>query len=67
MATHLEDHLVLLPLQVHKTRAILKQMRDEESAHAEVAYHAGAAELSKIVKLIMKYTSKFMTVLAYRI
>lgn len=64
---HLEDHLEKLPIQDHKTRAILEQMRDEESAHADAAYHAGAAELPKIIKIIMKYTSKFMTILAYRI
>lgn len=64
---HLEDHLEKLPVQDHKTRAILKQMRDEESAHAEAAYYAGAAELPQIIKIIMKYTSKFMTILAYRI
>ena len=64
---HLEDHLEKLPAQDHKTRAILEQMRDEESAHADAAYHAGAAELPKTIKNIMKYTSKFMTILAYRI
>lgn len=62
---HLEDHLEKLPIQDHKTRAILEQMRDEESAHADAAYHAGAAELPKIIKTLMKLTSVIMTKTAY--
>ncbi len=62
---HLEDHLEKLPAQDHKTRAILEQMRNEESAHAEAAYHAGAAELPVFVKKIMGLTSGLMTKTAY--
>jgi len=62
---HLEDHLEKLPVQDHKTRVILEQMRDEEAIHAEAANHAGAAELPKIIKLLMRGTSKIMTKLAY--
>jgi ubiquinone biosynthesis monooxygenase Coq7 len=65
VAAHLEKHLEKLPLQDKKTRAILEKMRDEESAHAQTAYHAGAVDLPSPVKTAMKKISTFMTRIAY--
>jgi ubiquinone biosynthesis monooxygenase Coq7 len=64
---HLEEHLERLPLQDHKSRAILEQMREDEAHHATTALQAGSAELPKPVKRLMRLTSKLMTTTAYYI
>jgi len=53
---HLEEHLERLPPQDLKSRAILEQMRDDESHHATTALNAGGAELPKAVKQLMSLT-----------
>src|SRR6266566_596895 len=62
---HLDRHLRRLPPQDHKSRAIMEQMRHDESRHATVAVEAGAAELPAPVKRLMRFTSKIMTRVAY--
>lgn len=64
---HLEDHLAQLPQQDHRSRAILEQMKEDESHHATVALEAGGAELPLAIKQAMTFTSKIMTSTAYRI
>ena len=58
---HLEEHLEKLPTQDKKSRAILEQMKKDESQHATVALEAGGAELPYPVKKMMALTSKVMT------
>ncbi|MDH5259710.1 MAG: 2-polyprenyl-3-methyl-6-methoxy-1,4-benzoquinone monooxygenase [Gammaproteobacteria bacterium] len=64
---HLEEHLIQLPENDDKSRAVLEQMDIDEAEHAIKAQKAGAAELPSPVKALMKLTSKAMTKTAYRI
>lgn len=64
---HLEEHLIQLPENDDKSRAVLEQMDIDEAEHAVKAQKAGAAELPSPVKALMKLTSKAMTKTAYRI
>lgn len=64
---HLDGHLVDLPEQDEKSRAIVDRMRLDEIQHAEMAVHFGAAELPAPIKLGMKAMAKLMTFTAYRI
>ena len=58
---HLAGHLDRLPPQDEKSRAILDQMKDDETRHAASAIAHGAAELPAPVKLAMKLGSRMMT------
>jgi 3-demethoxyubiquinol 3-hydroxylase len=62
---HLNHHLTQLPVQDTKSRAIIRQMRLDEIAHAETALRLGARELPTPVKLAMKLASRVMTRTAY--
>ena len=62
---HLEGHLARLPVDDHKSRAILQQMRDDEAKHATSALNHGGTELPEPVKAAMKASSKAMTETAY--
>lgn len=62
---HLEEHLARLPLDDARSRAILIQMKVDESHHATTALDAGAAPLPAPVKVMMTLTSKVMTKTAY--
>ena len=62
---HLDSHLQGLPEADAKSRAIVTQMRDEEHKHGEDAVAAGAAELPRPVKQLMRVTAKIMTRTAY--
>jgi ubiquinone biosynthesis monooxygenase Coq7 len=64
---HLDGHLLRLPVQDAKSRAIVDQMRLDEIQHAETAVHYGAAELPVPVKAAMRLAAKAMTSTAYRI
>jgi len=64
---HLDSHLDKLPEPDHKSRAILEQMRKDESHHATVAIESGAVELPGVVRRLMQLCSKVMTTTAYRI
>lgn len=65
VCTHLDSHLEGLPQEDARSRAIVKQMRDEEQEHGEAAVAAGAAELPAPVKKLMQLTAKVMTRTAY--
>lgn len=65
--SHLTDHLEKIPPHDNKSKAILEQMKEDEIKHAHMAHDYGAAELPLPVKKIMKFTSKIMTDLAYKI
>ena len=62
---HLESHLDGLPPEDARSRAIVEQMRDEEAEHGQNAIDAGAAELPKPVKRLMRITARIMTRTAY--
>lgn len=67
VAAHLEQHLRHLPPCDSKTQAILSQMHADEAHHADVAIHAGAAELPFFIKKLMHGVSKLMTISSYYI
>ena len=67
VVAHLEEHLDQLPEQDNRSRAILEQMKQDESRHATVALEAGGSELPAPIKQAMKFTSKIMTSTAYKI
>ena len=62
---HLEGHLERLAPQDVKTRAIIVQMKQDESAHARTAYALGGAELPEPVKRAMRLSSRVMTQTSY--
>lgn len=62
---HLESHFERLPEDDKRSRAILEQMHEEEAEHGENAIDAGAADLPRPVKELMKLTAKVMTRTAY--
>ena len=62
---HLEDHMVQVPADDLRTRAIMEQMKADEIHHADVAQAAGGAELPAPVRMAMKTVSKVMTQGAY--
>ncbi|MES2152944.1 MAG: 2-polyprenyl-3-methyl-6-methoxy-1,4-benzoquinone monooxygenase [Pseudomonadota bacterium] len=62
---HLDSHLVLLPAQDAKSRAIVEQMRDDEAAHGQAARALGALEAPPAVRLAMTAMARVMTGTAY--
>lgn len=62
---HLEGHLDRLPDADLRSRAIVEQMRDDESRHATSARDHGGAELPEPVKAAMQASSKVMTGTAF--
>jgi ubiquinone biosynthesis monooxygenase Coq7 len=62
---HLDSHLEQLPVEDARSRAIVEQMRVDESAHAAMAQQAGAAELPDVVKKLMRAQSKVMTTISF--
>lgn len=64
---HLERHLDRLPSGDGASRAIVDQMRQDESRHADAAQAAGAAELPLPVRWAMRAAAKVMTVTAHRL
>lgn len=62
---HLDEHLEKLSPHDVKSRAVLKQMREDELHHRTTALNAGGAELPKPVKTLMNITSKVMTKTSY--
>jgi len=67
VVNHLEGHLEKLPADDLRSRAILKQMREDEASHATQAVNAGARELPPPLKRLMSLTAKIMTTTAARI
>ena len=64
---HLDSHLLSLPENDGRSRAIVEQMRLDEIQHAETAVHYGAAELPSVIKSAMRRVSKLMTRAAYHL
>ena len=64
---HLTGHLGELPAADERTRAVVEAMRDDEAKHRMTAVRLGAAELPGPARAAMRFASKVMTTLAYRI
>jgi 3-demethoxyubiquinol 3-hydroxylase len=64
---HLSGHLEALPAQDQRTRSVVEAMRADEARHRDTAIQLGAAELPSAVKLAMRFASRVMTTVAYRI
>lgn len=64
---HLDGHLRSLPVEDAKSRAIVRQMRDDEIAHAEMAVALGGRELPQPARGLMRAAAKVMTRTAYHI
>ncbi len=58
---HLDSHLQQITLNDQKTRAILEQMKTDESQHAGMAQSAGGTPLPWPAKKLMELTSTIMT------
>ena len=64
---HLAGHLEQLPHQDLKSRAIVEQMRVDETQHGASAKALGAAETPVPMRFLMRTMAKDMTTLAYRV
>ncbi|HVT31076.1 MAG TPA: 2-polyprenyl-3-methyl-6-methoxy-1,4-benzoquinone monooxygenase [Rhodanobacteraceae bacterium] len=64
---HLDEHLETLPADDAKSRAIVRVMKDDEARHASNALTAGAGILPDPVPALMRFASKVMKTVAYRI
>jgi len=64
---HLTGHLEALPAADERTRAVVAAMRADEAKHRATALALGAAELPSAAKAAMRFASRVMTTLAYRI
>lgn len=64
---HLRSHLERLPAGDDSSRAIVRQMIDDESRHASDALRSGGVELPAPVKLAMRLAAKVMTGTAHHV
>lgn len=64
---HLASHLLTLPQQDAKSRAIVEQMRLDEVEHGAAAQALGAAATPAPVAAVMRLMAKVMTGAAYRL
>ncbi|WP_448508569.1 2-polyprenyl-3-methyl-6-methoxy-1,4-benzoquinone monooxygenase [Immundisolibacter sp.] len=64
---HLGDHLQRLPTGDQRSRAVLEQMRRDETRHGEDAHRAGGRTLPAPVQGLMRLASRVMTTTAYRL
>ena len=62
---HLEGHLERLPAEDLASRAVVRQMRDDEAAHALAAEQAGGVRPAWPVRLAMRAASRVMTATAH--
>ena len=65
VSNHLQSHLNKLSETDTKTRSIISQMQQDETAHAKEAKDLGASDLPEPIKAGMKVASKIMTSTAY--
>jgi ubiquinone biosynthesis monooxygenase Coq7 len=64
---HLNGHLNALPVEDAKSRAIVKQMGEDEAAHGAGAKALGAKEVPPLAQKGMQAAAKIMTTTAYYI
>jgi len=65
VGAHLQSHLVKLPENDSKSRAVVQQMYLDETQHAEVAVALGGLGLPLPVRLAMRFGGKIMTRTSY--
>ena len=65
VAEHLDGHLRRLPPSDARSRAILEQMKTDETHHGDKASRAGGIAMPVPVRTLMRLTSKVMTETAY--
>src|SRR5687767_595896 len=64
---HLTGHLEALPQDDRRTRAVVEAMRADEAKHRASAVSLGAGELPEPVRHAMRFASRVMTTVAYRV
>lgn len=64
---HLAGHLERLPADDHASRAIVRQMKDDEVRHADNAAAAGGTPLPLPVRLAMRAAARVMTTTAHHV
>jgi ubiquinone biosynthesis monooxygenase Coq7 len=64
---HLSGHLERLPREDARTRTVVEAMRADEARHRDTAVRLGAAELPQPIRLAMRFASRVMTTVAYRV
>jgi ubiquinone biosynthesis monooxygenase Coq7 len=64
---HLASHLERLPEADTASRAIVKQMKQDEARHGEAALAAGGTALPAPVSLLMRAAARVMTITAHYI
>ena len=62
---HLESHLQRLPSGDLASQAIVEAMKEDEARHAAAAQHAGATELPRPVRWLMRAAARVMTTTAH--
>lgn len=62
VAKHLDNHLEIISKEDKRSRDILQQMKDDELKHKQDALDLGGKELPSVVKKLMYFSSKFMTI-----
>jgi len=62
---HLEGHLDRLPADDAPSRAIVRQMRDDEARHAAAGRALGGEQLPSVVKAAMRAAARVMTGTTY--
>ncbi len=65
VVTHLDGHLQRLPAEDARSRAVVRQMREDEQEHAHSAEFHGAVPLPAPLKRAMAWAAKVMTTSAY--
>ncbi|HEY9066696.1 MAG TPA: 2-polyprenyl-3-methyl-6-methoxy-1,4-benzoquinone monooxygenase [Burkholderiaceae bacterium] len=64
---HLASHLTRLPEHDAASRAIVRQMKDDEAAHAAAAERSGGIKLPIPVRWAMRAAARVMTTTAHRL
>jgi len=64
---HLARHLERLPEQDTASRAIVRQMKDDEAAHAAAAERSGGLPMPAAIRWAMRAAAKVMTTTAHRV
>ena len=64
---HLAEHMDKLPAQDERSRAVLKQMQEDEVRHAQNARERGGIALPFPIPQMMHATSMVMKTVAYRV
>ena len=64
---HLDGHLERLAAGDARTRAVVRQMREDEAHHRQTAQALGGAELPRPVRDAMRLAARVMTTVAHRV